>query len=73
MKIERKIVCNQFLVSSDLVSLYAVTKVLRQIWGPPFCPVPRPGIRGPFFRLCLDQFFHLVEVRSKFAVVQPKV
>ena len=25
------------------MSLYAVTKVLGQIWGPPFCPTPAGG------------------------------
>jgi len=43
MNIERGNVRNQFLVSSVLVSLYAVTKVLGQIWGPLFCPPPLPG------------------------------
>jgi len=38
---------NQFLVSSVLVFLYAVTKVLSQIWGPPFARgLPWPGSTG---------------------------
>jgi len=47
MNIERGNVRNQFLMSSVLVSLYAVTKVLGQMWGPIFCPSPaRPGGTG---------------------------
>jgi len=38
MNIESGNVRNQFLVSSVLVSLYAVTKELSQIWWPPFFP-----------------------------------
>jgi len=35
------------LVSSVLVSLYAVATVLSQIWGPPFFPgPPGRGVRG---------------------------
>jgi len=43
---------NQFLVSSVLVFLYAVTKVLSQIWGP-LLPGASPGrgVRGPLLRL----------------------
>jgi len=49
MNIERG---NQFLVSSVLVSLYAITKVLGQIWGSSFCSSPPAGgYRGPFLRL----------------------
>jgi len=33
-------------VSSALLSLYSVTKVLSQIWGPPFFPPPRAGGHG---------------------------
>jgi len=41
-------------MTSVLVSLYAVTKVLSQIWGPPFCPGPLSrGYGGPFLRLCV--------------------
>jgi len=40
MNIESGNVWNQFLVSSVLVSLYAVTKVLSQIGGPLFARVP---------------------------------
>ena len=50
MNIERENVWNHFLMSSVLVSLYAVTKVIR----PPFwLPPPWPGLRGPFLRLCV--------------------
>ena len=42
MNIERGNVRNQFLVSSFLVSLYAATKVLGQIWG---ALVGRPGAK----------------------------
>jgi len=47
---------NQFLVSSVLVSLYAVTKVLGQIWGPPFCSgIATAGGNGrPFLRLWVE-------------------
>jgi len=47
MSIEMGNVCNQFLMSSVLVSLYAVTKVLSQIWGTSFCPLGR-GHGGTF-------------------------
>jgi len=34
-------------MSSVLVSLYTVTKVISQIWVPPFCPgSPVRGLRG---------------------------
>jgi len=49
MKVERGNVRNQFLVSSVLVPLYAVTKVLGQIWGPLFARPPPAG--GTFLRL----------------------
>jgi len=44
------------LVSSVLVSLYAVTKVLGKIWRPSFCSgLPPPGGYGrPFLRLWVD-------------------
>jgi len=55
MNIERGNVRNQFFVCSDLVSLYATTKVLSQIWGPLFCsgPPSAGGYGGPFLRLCM--------------------
>ena len=37
---------NYFLVSSVPMSLYAVTKVLGQIWGPSFARGPRLGGTG---------------------------
>jgi len=40
MNIERGNMWNQFLVSSVLVSSYAVTKVLSPIWGAPFYEGP---------------------------------
>jgi len=43
MNVERG---NQFLVSSVLVSLCAVIKVLGQILGPPFCSAPPAGGYG---------------------------
>jgi len=52
MNIERGNVWNQFLVSSVLVSLYAVTKVLSQIWGPSFArATPGREYGGAFLRL----------------------
>jgi len=49
MNIESGNVWNQFLVSSVLLSLYAVTKELSQIWGSPFLPGPSRtrGAAGP--------------------------
>jgi len=35
-------------MSSVHVRLYAVTKVLSQIWGPPSCPEPPAEARGSF-------------------------
>jgi len=43
MDIERWNVWNQFMVSLVLVSLYGVTNVLTQIWGPLIAYAPRPG------------------------------
>jgi len=60
---------NQFLVSSVLVSLYAVTKVLSQIWGPPFCLAsPRPGgTGGPSSGSARVQMF------DRFSNIQPLI
>jgi len=66
--IERGNVWNQFLVSSLLVFLYAVTKVLSQILGPLFaCPSCR-GVRVPFLRLW-TQWHPFFELISYFAIV----
>ena len=53
--IETVNVWNQVLLSSVLASLHAATKVLSQIWGPPFCPHPPAGGYGePFLRLWFE-------------------
>jgi len=61
-------VVNQFLVSSVLASLYAVTKVLRQIWGP-FLPASPPagGYGEPLLRLW--QYLNLI--RNSFYILFP--
>jgi len=47
MNIGRVNVRNQFLVGSFLVSLYAVSKILKSDLGAPFCPGPlRPRVAG---------------------------
>jgi len=55
MNIERGNVWNQFLVSSALVSLYAVTKVYSVRFGGPLFAraLPAGGYGGPFLRLCI--------------------
>jgi len=51
MNIERGNMRNESFVGSDLVSLYAATKVLIQIRGPLFARPPGKGVGGPFLRL----------------------
>jgi len=57
MNIERGNVRNQFLVSSVLVSLYAVTNVLGQISGPPSSSsgyiCPPEGVSNRREKICL--------------------
>ena len=58
MNIEMGNVWNQFLVSSVLVALYAVTKVLSQTLSPPFCLSPfGRGVQGGFSPGLIDSVF----------------
>jgi len=53
VNVERGYVWNQVWVSSVLVCLYALTKVLRQFWGPISTRVARSGVQGPFWKKIL--------------------